>query len=99
MLFEENRAAGRGVREFRNLDAPPEGRRPGDLDLDWSTVVRQVGTRQTGRLEYVEVRYGRGRRRRRFTGDEANSVLRAVQAHRSDAGRTAVGGTPDYART
>jgi hypothetical protein len=83
--FEENRAAGARVREFRNLDPPREGPRPGHLDLGWSTLVRQVGTRQFGGLEYVEVRYSRGKRRRRFTGALADRVLRAVQEHRSDA--------------
>lgn len=84
MRFEENRDAGWGVREFRNLDPPPEGPRPGHLDLGWASVVRQVGTRRTGRLQYVEVRYGRGKRKRRFTGAQANKILAAVQEHRSD---------------
>jgi len=83
--FEENRDAGWGVREYRNLDAPPEGPRPGHIDLGWASVVRQVGTRQTGRLEYVEVFYHRGKRRRRFTGAQANKILAAVQENRSDA--------------
>jgi hypothetical protein len=73
------------VREFRNLDPPPEGPRPGHLDLGWSSVVRQVGTRRTERLEYVEVRYHRGKRKRRFVRAQADRILRAVQEHRSDA--------------
>ena len=84
MRFEENREAGRGVREFRNLDPPPDGPRPGHLDLGWSSVVRQVGTRRTGRMEYVDVFYHRGARRRRFTGHPANKILKAVQEHRTD---------------
>ncbi len=84
MRFEENREAGRGVREFRNLEPPPDGPRPGHLDLAWSSVVRQVGTRQTGRMEHVDVFYHRGKRRRRFTGHLANTILKAVQEHRTD---------------
>ena len=84
MRFEENREAGRGVREFRNLDPPPDGPRPGHLDLGWSSVVRQVGTRQTGRMEHLDVFYHRGKRRRRFTGHLANKILKAVQEHRTD---------------
>ncbi len=85
MRFAENREAGRGVREFRNLDPPPDGPRPGHLDLGWSSVVRQVGTRQTGCMEHVDVFYHRGKRRRRFTGHLANKILKAVQEHRTDA--------------
>ncbi len=84
MRFEENREAGRGVREFRNLDPPPDGSRPGHLDLAWSSMVRQVGTKRTGRMEYVDVFYHRGKRRRRFTGHLANKILKAVQEHRTD---------------
>ena len=76
MRFEENRDAGRGVREFRNLDPPPDGPKPGHLDLGWSSVVRQVGTRRTGRMEHVDVFYHRGKRRRRFTGHLANKILK-----------------------
>ena len=86
MRFEENRRAGWGVREFRNLDPPPDGPRPGHLDLGWSSMVRQVGTRRTGRVEHVDVFYHRGKRRRRFTGHLANRVLEAVQEHRTDVG-------------
>ena len=60
-------------------------RGPGHLDLGWSSVVRQVGTRRTGRMEHVDVFYHRGKRRRRFTGHLANKILKAVQEHRTDA--------------
>jgi hypothetical protein len=83
MRFVENRNAGRGMREFHNLDPPPEGPRPGHLDLGWSSVVRQVGTRRTGRIEYVTVHYV-PRGKRTFTGREADRVLRTVQEHRAD---------------
>ena len=73
------------MREFRNLDPPPGNPRPGHLDLGWSSVVRQVGTKRTGRMEYVDVFYHRGKRRRRFTGRLANRILQAVQEHRADA--------------
>ncbi len=84
MRFAENREAGRGVREFRNLDPPPDGPRPGHLDLGWSSLVRQVGTRRTGRMKHVDVFYHRGKQRRRFTGHPANKILKAVQDHRTD---------------
>ncbi len=84
MRFIEDRGAGYGVRVFRNLDAPPEGPKPGHLDLGWASMVKQVGTTRTGRLEYVIVFYHQGRRRK-YTGAEANKILRVVQEHRSDA--------------
>ena len=98
MRFEENREAGQGVREFRNLE-PPEGPRPGHLDLAWSSVVRQMGTRRTGRMEHVDVFYHRGKRRRRFTGHLANSVLKAVQEHRADAGPLQRGNSSPHRRS
>jgi len=84
MRFVENRGAGRGVREFHNLDPAPTGRRPRHLDLGWSSMVRQVGTRQTGGVEHVTVFYRSGRRRRKFKGGQADTILKAVQEHRSD---------------
>lgn len=84
MRFVEDCKAGRGIRVFHNLDPPREGRRPGHLDLGWSTFVRQVGTAHTGKVERVTVYYRSGRRRRTFRGREADRVLRAVQEHRSD---------------
>jgi hypothetical protein len=87
MRFVENRRAGRGVREFHNLDSCPAGRRPGHLDLGWSSMVRQVGTWQTGRVQHVVVYYRAGRPRRKFKGRQADKVLKAVQEHRSDVGQ------------
>jgi len=95
LRFVEDRAAGWGVREFRNLDLPREGPRPGHLDLGWAYLVRQVGTRQTGRVEHVTVFYHVGRRRRRFRGHLADRVLKVVQEHRPDAAPAA---TPDGGR-
>ncbi len=85
MRFVEDREAGMGIREFYNLDPCPAGRRPGHFDLGWSSLVRQVGTRQTGRVEHVVVFYRKGRRRRKFTGRQADKILEVVQEHRSDA--------------
>jgi hypothetical protein len=87
MRFVEDREAGMGIREFYNLDPCPAGRRPGHLDLGWSSLVRQVGTRQTGCVERVFVFYRKGRHRRKLTGREANRILQVVQEHRSDARR------------
>ncbi len=86
MRFIENRRVGRGVREFHNVDPAPNGRRPGHLDLGWAKVVRQIGTKDTGRVERVMVFYVRGiRRKRTFRGRQADKVLKAVQEHRLDA--------------
>lgn len=85
MRFEENGEAGWGMREFRNLELPLAGPRPGHLDLAWSSVARQVGTSRTGRMEHVDVFYHWGKRRRRFTSRLANTILNAVQEHRTDA--------------
>jgi hypothetical protein len=83
--FEENKGAGWGVREFRNVDPPRQGPRPGHADLEWATRVVQKGTRgTTGRLEGVTVHY-RGGRRHTFRGAEANRLLLAVQEARADA--------------
>ena len=85
MRFEEDKGAGWGVREFRNLDPPREGPRPGQEDLEWATRVVQRGTRATtGRLEGVTVHYRKGRKRT-YRGAEANRVLLAVQEARVDA--------------
>ena len=84
MRFEENRAAGWGVREFLNVDSPREGPRPGHIDLGWSSRVVQMGTRRSpGILESVTVYYHRGRKRT-FRGPEANRILRVVQENRLD---------------
>jgi len=89
--FEENRGAGWGVREFRNVDAPGEGRRPGDIDLEWCSKVVQRGTKaSTGRIDSVIVHYARGRRRT-FRGEQAHRILGDVQAHRSDAAERTAG--------
>lgn len=85
MRFEENKSAGWGIREFRNVDPPRQGPRPGHADLEWATRVVQKGTRgTTGRLEGVTVHYSFGRKRT-FRGAEANHVLQAVQGARADA--------------
>jgi hypothetical protein len=85
MRFEENRAAGWGVREFHNMDPPRPEPRPGHIDLGWSSRVVQEGTRDTtGRLEEVTVYYHVGRKRT-FRGAEANRILRTVQENRADA--------------
>lgn len=85
MRFEENKEAGWGVREFRNVEPPRAGRRPGDVDLEWCSKVVQRGTKgSTGRIDGVTVHYPRGRRRT-FRGDQANRILRDVQAARADA--------------
>jgi hypothetical protein len=85
MKFEENRAAGWGVREFHNMDPPREGPRPGHIDLGWSTRVVQRGTREsTGRLDDVTVYYYIGRKRT-FRGAKANRILQTVQENRADA--------------
>ena len=85
MRFEENKGAGWGVREFRNVDAPRQGPRPGHMDLEWATRVVQKGTKgTTGRLDGVTVHYRNGRRSN-FRGAEANRVLLAVQEARADA--------------
>lgn len=58
MKAREIRAAGRGVREFHNVELPPEGQRPGHIDLGWSPKVVQRGTEDTtGRLRGVTVHY------------------------------------------
>ena len=36
-------------------------------------------------MEHLDVFYHRGKRRRRFTGHLANTILKAVQEHRTDA--------------
>lgn len=88
MKFEENRAAGWGVREFHNLDPPREGSRPGHIDLGWSSKVVQRGTREsTGRLDDVTVYYHVGRKKRTFRGVQANRILRTVQENRLDSQR------------
>lgn len=84
MKFVENLLAGYGVREFYNLNPPRSMPRPGHLDLGWSYLVRQVGTRQTGRREWGIVFYHQRRRKRRSVGQRANEVLRTVQGHRSN---------------
>ena len=85
MRFEENKAAGWGVREFRNVEPPKEGRRPGGDALEWCSKVVQRGTMaSTGRIEGVTVHYHRGRRRT-FRGEQANRILRDIQAARADA--------------
>jgi hypothetical protein len=82
--FEENRAAGWGVREFLNVDSPREGPRPGHIDLGWSSRVVQRGTKDsTGRLDDVTVHYAGGGKRV-FYGPKANRILRTVQENRSD---------------
>lgn len=85
MRFEENRAAGWGVREFRNLDPPREGPRPGHIDLGWSLKVVQRGTKETTeQLRDVTVHYHVGRKKRVYRGAEANRILRLVQENRID---------------
>jgi hypothetical protein len=83
--LEEGKGAGWGVREFRNLDPPREGPRPGHADFGWATKVVQRGTRvTTGRLEGVTVHYRDGRRRT-FHGAQANRILQTVREARADA--------------
>ena len=85
MKFEENRAAGWGVREFHNLEPPRDGRRPGHIDLGWSSKVVQRGTMETtGRLWEVTVYYHVGRKKRVYHGAQANRILRIVQENRVD---------------
>lgn len=85
MKFEENRDAGWGVREFHNVELPPDGPRPGHIDLGWSSKVVQRGTKETtGRLWDVTVYYQVGRKRRVYHGAEANRILQTVQENRSD---------------
>jgi hypothetical protein len=82
--FVENRGAGWGVREFHNIAPPREGRRPGHIDLGWSSKVVQRGTKEsTGRLQDVTVHYRQGGKST-FGGAEANRILRAVQENRAD---------------
>ena len=85
MKFRENRAAGWGVREYHNVELPPDGPRPGHIDPGGSTKVVQRGTKETtGRLWDVTVYYQVGRKRRVYHGAEANRILRTVQENRSD---------------
>ena len=63
MKLEENRDAGWGVREFHNVELPPDGPRPGHIDLGWSSKVVQRGTKETtGRLWDVTVYFQVGAR-------------------------------------
>lgn len=84
MRFEENRAAGWGVREFHNVDPPREGPRPGHVDLGWSSKVVQRGTKETTRrIKDVTVHYAGGGKRT-FRGQEAHRILASVQENRID---------------
>ena len=53
-----------------------------EFALWWARRVRQVGTRKTGRMSFVELFFEDGSRRVR--GPEAGAVLRAVQRYRVD---------------
>ena len=82
MRFQEDKAAGWGVRAFYNVAPPRSEPRPGHIDLGWSSRVIQKGTKETtGILEGVTVYYHRGRKRT-FHGAEANRILRVVQDNR-----------------
>jgi hypothetical protein len=84
MRFQEDRAAGWGVRVFHNMDPPLPGPRPGHIDLGWCSRVVQRGTNEsTGGLEGVTVHYYAGRKRT-FRGAQADRLLRAVQENRMD---------------
>lgn len=80
MRFVENRDAGRGIREFHNVDTSEESF---PFDLARSTRVRQTGTVRTGGIERVAVFYPDSirSREREFFGADAHRVLRVVAQH------------------
>ena len=84
MRFVENRSAGSGMREFRNLDDAPKATAPHAMDLRYARVVRQLGTKDsTGVMYKVTVLYHSGEKRS-FKGWKANRILKSVQRNRTD---------------
>ena len=79
--------SGLDVREFVNVgeihraEFMPTGVAP-EFALWWTRRVRQVGTRKTGRMLFVELFFEEGSRRMR--GSEASTVLWTIQRYRTD---------------